>query len=258
MTALTTWLPDEPAPTARPAACRRRRQPRLVAECRLCGYVRTLAPGRPTPAATTGVSPVTNDPARRHGRSGWPCRWPATSSATWPSSTAAASGPVQLRRTDLATGQTEHVLVPCGHTLASVCPSCAERAKTLRAAQCREGWHLDHEPDHRARRPAPTTRQWLDRDTAPTPRPSATRPKHAARTPTELGRADSPTWTRRSPAPGCAATCCPTRPERRHRSTRRRQDAPPLPRRDGRPRARSARPTPRRTARRSGRRCSSP
>src|SRR6266481_6335283 len=54
--------------------------------------------------------------------------------------------PVQLRRTDLHTGQAEPVLVPCGHTLASVCPSCAERAKTLRAAQCREGWHLDHEP----------------------------------------------------------------------------------------------------------------
>jgi Replication initiator protein, pSAM2 len=46
--------------------------------------------------------------------------------------------PVQLRRTDLATGQTEQVLVPCGHTLASVCPSCAERARNLRAAQCRE------------------------------------------------------------------------------------------------------------------------
>ena len=54
--------------------------------------------------------------------------------------------PVQLRRTDLATGETEPVLVPCGHTLAIVCPSCAERAKNLRAAQCREGWHLEREP----------------------------------------------------------------------------------------------------------------
>jgi replication initiator protein RepSA len=54
--------------------------------------------------------------------------------------------PVQMRRTDSVTGQTEQVLVPCGHTLVSVCPSCAERAKVLRAAQCREGWHLDHEP----------------------------------------------------------------------------------------------------------------
>src|SRR6266536_1038951 len=54
--------------------------------------------------------------------------------------------PVQLRRTDTRTGQAEQVLVPCGHTLASVCPGCAERARTLRAAQCREGWHRDHEP----------------------------------------------------------------------------------------------------------------
>ena len=54
--------------------------------------------------------------------------------------------PVQLRRTNLDTGAVEQVLVPCGHTLASVCPACAERAKTLRAAQCREGWHLEAEP----------------------------------------------------------------------------------------------------------------
>ena len=51
--------------------------------------------------------------------------------------------PVQLRRTNLDTGTVDQVLVPCGHTLAIVCPACAQRAKTLRAAQCREGWHLD-------------------------------------------------------------------------------------------------------------------
>ena len=54
--------------------------------------------------------------------------------------------PVQLRRTEIDTGYVEQVLIPCGHTLASVCSSCAERARILRAAQCREGWHLDHEP----------------------------------------------------------------------------------------------------------------
>src|SRR2546430_17319228 len=54
--------------------------------------------------------------------------------------------PVQLRRTEIDTGYVEQVLIPCGHTLAAVCPSCAERARILRAAQCREGWHLDHEP----------------------------------------------------------------------------------------------------------------
>ncbi len=55
--------------------------------------------------------------------------------------------PIQLRRTNLDTGEVDTVLVPCGHTLAHVCPSCAERARTLRAAQCREGWHLEDEPD---------------------------------------------------------------------------------------------------------------
>lgn len=42
--------------------------------------------------------------------------------------------PVQMRRTDLHIGQVRQVLVPCGHTLASACPSCAERSKSLRAA----------------------------------------------------------------------------------------------------------------------------
>ena len=55
--------------------------------------------------------------------------------------------PVQLRKTDRETGETETVMIPCGATLASVCPPCAERAKWLRAVQCREGWHLEDEPD---------------------------------------------------------------------------------------------------------------
>ena len=54
--------------------------------------------------------------------------------------------PVQLRRTDLDTGQVEQVIVPCGATFATLCPACADRAKSLRAAQCREGWHLENEP----------------------------------------------------------------------------------------------------------------
>ena len=54
--------------------------------------------------------------------------------------------PVQLRRTEIDTGYVEQVLIPCGHTLASVCPPCAERARILRATQCREGWHLARVP----------------------------------------------------------------------------------------------------------------
>src|SRR6516165_4038972 len=62
--------------------------------------------------------------------------------------------PIQLRRRNLDTGEVEQVLVPCGNTLASSCPACAERAKTLRAAQCRDGWHLENEPPDD---PAPAT-----------------------------------------------------------------------------------------------------
>ena len=71
--------------------------------------------------------------------------------------------PIQLRRTNIDTGETDTVLVPCGHTLAHVCPSCAERAKSLRAAQCREGWHLEDEPDLA---PDPATEDqkfWVDK-----------------------------------------------------------------------------------------------
>ena len=71
--------------------------------------------------------------------------------------------PVQLRRTDTHTGEVDQVLVPCGHTLASVCPSCAKRAKALRADQCREGWHLDHEPTVQADEPDEVQRMWVER-----------------------------------------------------------------------------------------------
>ena len=67
--------------------------------------------------------------------------------------------PIQLRRTNLDTGQVDQVLVPCGHTLAHVCPACADRAKALRAAQCREGWHLEDEPDLTPD-PATEDQQW--------------------------------------------------------------------------------------------------
>jgi hypothetical protein len=68
--------------------------------------------------------------------------------------------PVQLRKTNLDTGETEQVLVPCGATLASSCTPCAERNKVLRAAQCREGWHLDTEPIP-ALAPPDDYQQWL-------------------------------------------------------------------------------------------------
>jgi hypothetical protein len=63
--------------------------------------------------------------------------------------------PLQLRRTDLETGAVDQVLLPCGHTLAGVCPACARRAKTLRAAQAA--------PDHPAAARRRTTAPAQDR-----------------------------------------------------------------------------------------------
>ena len=85
--------------------------------------------------------------------------------------------PVQLRRTEIDTGHVEQVLIPCGHTLASVCPPCAERARILRAAQCREGWHLDHEP---VIDPDPATEEQQALDHRPRRGPSSPGPRCAS------------------------------------------------------------------------------
>ncbi len=69
--------------------------------------------------------------------------------------------PVQLRRTDTATGQSETIMIPCGATLASICPPCAERARSLRISQCREGWHLEDEPNPGPPAPDETQEYWL-------------------------------------------------------------------------------------------------
>lgn len=54
--------------------------------------------------------------------------------------------PVLLRRTDLGTGGTEVIDLPCGATREDKCPPCAKRARRLRQQQCREGWHRTDEP----------------------------------------------------------------------------------------------------------------
>jgi hypothetical protein len=69
--------------------------------------------------------------------------------------------PVQMRRTSLDSGQVAHVLIPCGVTLESTCPACARRAQSLRAEQCRTGWHLEHEPDLAVSGPDDDQEYWL-------------------------------------------------------------------------------------------------
>ncbi len=141
--------------------------------------------------------------------------------------------PIQLRRTDIHTGQTEPVLVPCGHTLASVCPSCAERNRTLRAAQCREGWHLDHEPVVQADGPDDEQGMWIElRADVQRQRDQADAAgQDTAEDDAVIGEVDE--QITRS---GMRGNVLPTRPTRRHRSTRRRQDTPDLPRRKVAPR----------------------
>src|SRR5262245_64133238 len=55
--------------------------------------------------------------------------------------------PVISRVTDLETGEVCLVPIWCGSTREDRCPACAERARRLRMQQCREGWHLDTEPE---------------------------------------------------------------------------------------------------------------
>jgi hypothetical protein len=135
--------------------------------------------------------------------------------------------PVQLRRTDIDTGHVEQVLIPCGHTLASVCPPCAERARLLRATQCREGWHLDREP---VMEPDPATEDQralvTDRSEAQEARDLlAAEGLDVDELEEQIDELDQQiTYA------GLRGNVLPARP-RRHRSTRRRQDAAPLPRR---------------------------
>ena len=141
--------------------------------------------------------------------------------------------PIQLRRTNVDTGEVDQVLVPCGHTLAHVCPSCAERAKTLRAAQCREGWHLEDEPDLTPD-PATEDQQWwvtMRADAQQSRDQAETAGQDTADFDELIGELDE-----EIAKSGVRGNVAPDRPARRHRSTRRRQDTPDLPRRKVSPR----------------------
>jgi hypothetical protein len=114
-----------------------------------------------------------------------------------------------------------------------VCPSCAERAKTLRAAQCREGWHLEDEP---AIEPDPATDEqkwWMEkRAEAQQLRDQAA---SAGQDTTDLDELITEVDGELAKA-GVRGKAAPAQKARRHRSTRRRQDAPDLPRRKVSPR----------------------
>ena len=147
--------------------------------------------------------------------------------------------PVQLRRIDQLTGQVEQVMKPCGATLATICPPCAERARLLRVVQCQEGWHLEDEPDPGPPAPDDMQEYWLIlRAEAQLRRDRAeTRGDDTTDLDALLGELDIEIT--RSGVRGTVTTSSEssmdgtegTAKSRRVRSTRRRQDAPDLPKR---------------------------
>jgi hypothetical protein len=136
--------------------------------------------------------------------------------------------PVALRRLDTITGKSEIVDVPCGATMESKCPPCAKRNRQLRMAQCREGWHLDHEPVITPDEPTDEQR-WLiefradiqaERDAAEKAGDdTADYDAILAGLDTEINEA------------GMRGSVLGRTTAKRNRSTRRRQDAPDLPKR---------------------------
>ena len=138
--------------------------------------------------------------------------------------------PVQLRRTDLHTGQVEQVLVPCGHTLAIGLPVVRGARQDPAGRAMPRGMAPGHGTCHHPRR---GRRRAADLGRAPG------RPQQMH------DQAQATAWTRTAAeldelaaeldeeitGSGVRGHVLPKRPARRHRSTRRRQDTPDLPRR---------------------------
>ncbi|GHH65144.1 hypothetical protein GCM10017673_08680 [Streptosporangium violaceochromogenes] len=137
--------------------------------------------------------------------------------------------PIEVRRLDTHTGTSQPFDLPCGTTNEAKCPPCAQRNKQLRKAQCREGWHLEAEP---VAEPHPSTddQRWLITFRADV---------QARRDQAERDGDDVADWDEAIAgidaeinAAGMRGTVTGGRTvPRRSRSTRRRQDAPDLPRR---------------------------
>lgn len=139
--------------------------------------------------------------------------------------------PLVMRTLDLDSGVTDYVPVACKSTTESQCPSCAKRARLLRMAQLREGWHLDHEPVEEPHAPSEVQTELLARraDLIAAYRAACVEGKDGT---VEKLRQDIQSVDNelrasglrgRIPSPDEPATIT------RMRSTRRRQDAPDLP-----------------------------
>ncbi|WP_033435082.1 replication initiator [Saccharothrix syringae] len=141
--------------------------------------------------------------------------------------------PFTMEVEDRTTYEVRYVAVPCGSTVESTCAPCARKAKALRMAQCREGWHLTEEPDFT---PVPPTQ---DQTELLTFRVDLVKAYRDAVEAGEAGHADElreeihsvDAELRQLGVRGRLPS--PDAPDKRSvkRSTKRRQDAPDLPRR---------------------------
>ncbi|WP_341718258.1 replication initiation protein [Micromonospora sp. FIMYZ51] len=149
--------------------------------------------------------------------------------------------PVTLRRTDLHTGLTEVIDLPCGSTREDKCQPCAKRARRLRQTQIREGWHRADEPNPTGPNPATEAQRELVmlRAHLEFAREEAQRSGQFDQIPAidqaiaEVEAATAAKGMRGQIAPGHDEDDTGAR---RTRSTRRRQDAPDLPRKKVEPR----------------------
>ncbi|MGW4366676.1 replication initiator [Nocardia takedensis] len=70
--------------------------------------------------------------------------------------------PIPMRAEDPRTLAVSYIGAPCKATIESVCPACAHNNRHLRMTQCREGWHLDHEPVNEPTTATEQQKQLLD------------------------------------------------------------------------------------------------
>jgi hypothetical protein len=138
--------------------------------------------------------------------------------------------PVLLRMTNEATGQTDIIEQNCGSTRDKQCPQCAQRAKKLRQAQCREGWHRTTEPVEPAAVHDDETGLILVRANLEYARPEAQtlgRFNQVAKVDAAIVEVEQ--MMTAAGLRGTTGTRKKGEQPRRKRSTRRRQDAPKLP-----------------------------
>ncbi|WIY02802.1 replication initiator protein [Amycolatopsis mongoliensis] len=141
--------------------------------------------------------------------------------------------PFTMEVGDTETGEVRYVPVPCGSTVESVCLPCARKAKALRQTQCREGWHLTEEPVITREKPSETQTELLTyradlaahyRDVV-----AAGDETEAEELRAEVATVD--TELRASGMTGRLPSLDEVERKAVKRSTKRRQDAPNLPRR---------------------------